>query len=85
MKIDNQLLKLKHLLLILKSGSHHHKNIYPQITNSKSILKARINKKLVHAGTSRHQDMEKKIQSKLEQLAHPEIRYNEDWLELRLS
>ena len=29
--------------------------------------------------------MKKKIQSKLEALAHPEIRCNEDWLELRLS
>ena len=27
---------------------------------------------LVHAGDSRHQDMKKKIQSKLEALAHPE-------------
>ena len=29
--------------------------------------------------------MKRKIQSKLEALAHPEIRSNEDWLELRLS
>ena len=27
--------------------------------------------------------MKKKIQSKLEALAHPEIQCNEDWLELR--
>ena len=42
-------------------------------------------KELVHARTSRHQDVKEKIQSKLEALAHPEIRCNEDWLELRLS
>ncbi|KEH17244.1 hypothetical protein MTR_0030s0420 [Medicago truncatula] len=40
---------------------------------------------LVHARTSRHQDMKRRIQSKLEALAHPDIRSNEDWLELRLS
>ena len=28
--------------------------------------------KLVHAGSSRHQDMKEKIQSKLEPLAHPD-------------
>ena len=46
---------------------------------------AKISKNLVHAGSPRHQDMKRKIQSKLEALAHPEIRCNEDWLELRLS
>ena len=44
-----------------------------------------MSKKLVHAGSSRHQDMKRKIQFKLEALAHPEIWCDEDWLELRLS
>ena len=36
-RINNQLLKTQNLSLSPKSGSHHHKNIYPQFTKAKSI------------------------------------------------
>ena len=37
------------------------------------MSKNKITKKLVHAGSSRHQDLKKKTQSKLDALAHPEF------------
>ena len=76
-KMNNQLLKLK---------TYYSQNLEVIITRT-SILKLlilkvsrklRINKKLVHAGSSRHQDMKRKIQSNLEALAHPEILCNEE-------
>ena len=42
--------------------------------------KLKIHKKLVHAGSSRHHDLKKKIQSKLEALAHPEFPYSKTGL-----
>ena len=59
-------------LLFPKPGSHHHKNIYFKLLTLRVSKKLKIHKKLVHAGSSRHQDMKEKIQSKLEALAHPE-------------
>ena len=40
---------------------------------------------MVHVRTSRHQDVKERIQSELGIIAHPEICYAEEWLELQTS
>ena len=40
---------------------------------------------MVHVRTSRHQDVKERIQHELGIIAHPELWYAGDWLELRTS
>ena len=60
-------------LLFPKSGSHHTKNIYPQILSLRVFKKIKQVKAMVHVRTSRHQDVKERVQSELETLAHPEF------------
>ena len=64
-KINSITINIQHLLFP-KPGSHHHKNIYFKLIILRVSKKLKIHKKLVHAGSSRHQDLKKKIQFKLE-------------------